>query len=81
MKTIAMTIATATAIAATPLLAGSLADADADASGTFTLEELEAAFSDLTAETFSAIDANADGEVDLAEAQAAVEAGVLPAAG
>lgn len=81
MNKFAMTFAAAAAIAATPLLAGSLADADTDASGTFSLEELQAAFPDLTAETFSAIDANADGEVDLAEAQAAVEAGVLPAAG
>jgi outer membrane murein-binding lipoprotein Lpp len=80
MKTFAMTTAAAV-LAAAPLLAGSLAEADTDGSGTFTLEELQAAFPNLTEDTFAAIDANADGEVDLAEAQAAADAGVLPAAG
>lgn len=80
MKTFAMTTAAAV-LAAAPLMAGSLAEADADGSGTFTLEELQAVFPDMTEETFTTIDANADGEVDLAEAQAAVDSGVLPAAG
>lgn len=81
MKKLALTAAALTAFAASPLAAAGLADADTDASGTFSLEELQAAFPDLTAEAFTAMDANADGEIDQAEAQAAVEAGVLPAAG
>ncbi len=81
MKNFALTVATLTAISASPLLAGGLADLDADASGTLSMEELQAVFPDLTEETFGAIDANADGDVDMDEAQAAVEAGVLPATG
>ena len=82
MKKFALTAAALTALAASPLAAmESITEADADGNGTYSLEELQAAFPDLTAETFATIDANADGEADLAGVQAAAEAGLLAAAG
>jgi cytochrome oxidase Cu insertion factor (SCO1/SenC/PrrC family) len=51
--------------------------ADTDGNGTFSLEELTAAYPDLTAETFALIDANGDGVVDQDELTAAQEAGTL----
>jgi hypothetical protein len=52
---------------------------DTDGNGTYSMEELKAAYADLTEETFKAVDANADGAVDADELQAAIEAGTLPA--
>ena len=42
---------------------------------------MQAAFPDLTEETFTAIDANGDGMIDPDELKAAQEAGVLPSDG
>jgi len=50
---------------------------DADGNGTFSMEELMAAYPNLTAETFATIDANGDGAVDQDELKAAQEAGTL----
>ncbi|MDH5531603.1 MAG: EF-hand domain-containing protein [Paracoccaceae bacterium] len=52
---------------------------DTDGNGTYSMEELKAAYADLTEETFKAVDVNADGAVDADELQAAIEAGTLPA--
>lgn len=52
---------------------------DTDGDGMYSMEELTAAYPDLTAETFALIDANADGSVDADELTAAQEAGTLPA--
>ncbi|KIC36742.1 calcium-binding protein [Leisingera sp. ANG-M7] len=82
MKNLALTAAAIAALAASPLAAmESITEADTDGNGTYSLEELQAAFPDLTEETFATIDANADGEADLAEVKAAEEAGLLPTAG
>ncbi|MEW2912761.1 EF-hand domain-containing protein [Leisingera sp. JC11] len=82
MKKLALTAAAFAALAASPLAAmDSITEADTDGNGTYSLEELQAAFPDLTEETFATIDANADGEADLAEVKAAEEAGLLAAAG
>ncbi|MBY6058075.1 EF-hand domain-containing protein [Leisingera daeponensis] len=82
MKKFALTAAALTALAASPLAAmESITEADTDGNGTYSLEELQAAFPDLTEETFATIDANADGEADLAEVKAAEEAGLLATAG
>jgi hypothetical protein len=51
---------------------------DTDGNGSYSMEELKASYADLSEETFTAIDANADGQVDAAELEAAVAAGVLP---
>jgi len=50
---------------------------DADASGNWSLTELQAVWTDLTEDGFTAIDTNADGAVDAAELQAAWDNGVL----
>ncbi|KIC15557.1 MULTISPECIES: calcium-binding protein [unclassified Leisingera] len=82
MKKLALTATALAALAASPLAAmDSITEADTDGNGTYSLEELQAAFPDLTEETFATIDANADGEADLAEVKAAEEAGLLAAAG
>lgn len=82
MKKFALTAAAVAALTASPLAAKDLAvELDADGNGTFSLEELQLAFPELTAETFATIDANADGEADAAEVNAAIEAGVLTQAG
>lgn len=82
MKTFALTAAALTALAAAPVAALDLntgvsvgigAEADVDGNGTFSMEELQAAYPELDAETFAAIDANADGEADEEEVQAARE--------
>ncbi|MEZ5731279.1 MAG: EF-hand domain-containing protein [Paracoccaceae bacterium] len=52
---------------------------DTDGNGTYSMEELKAAYADLTAELFAEVDVNADGAVDADELQAAIEAGKLPA--
>jgi len=55
---------------------------DTDESGSWSLVELQAVWTDMTEETFKSIDTSADGAVDATELQAAVDAGViaLPAA-
>ncbi len=50
---------------------------DANGDGVWSLEELQASVPDLTAETFAAIDADADGSVDATELAAAIEAGTI----
>ncbi|MCU9846945.1 EF-hand domain-containing protein [Defluviimonas sp. WL0024] len=50
---------------------------DTDGSGAYSIEELTAAYPDLTAEVFATIDVNADGVVDADELAAAREAGTL----
>ncbi|MFT6457041.1 MAG: hypothetical protein ACJARR_002768 [Pseudophaeobacter arcticus] len=79
-----MTKISLTAVAFAALIAAPLAAqvaVDADGNGSFSLEELQAAFPDLSAEAFAQIDTNEDGSADLVEVQAAKEAGILPAAG
>lgn len=52
---------------------------DEDGNGTFSMEEMQAAYPDLTEETFAEIDSNADGAIDADELAAAEAAGLLPA--
>ncbi len=52
---------------------------DTDASGTWSLVELQAAWPELTEETFTAVDTNVDGAVDTTELQVALDGGVLTA--
>lgn len=78
MKRLTLTTAAALGLMATPLLADGLsAEIDADASGTYSLDELKTAYPELTEETFGKIDINADGEADVAEIEAAQEVGLL----
>ena len=54
---------------------------DADASGSWSLAELQTVWTDLTEDGFTAIDTNADGAVDQTELQAAWDGGVLKPVG
>lgn len=53
--------------------------ADANGDGVLTLDEVRAVMPEVTAESFSAMDLNADGALDAAEVEAAQEAGLMPA--
>lgn len=53
-------------------------EADANGDGMLTLDEVQAVFPEITTESFSAMDANADGALDGAEVAAAQDAGMLP---
>lgn len=50
---------------------------DTDGNGTWSLGELQVAYPALTEETFTTIDANADGGVDPAELSAAIADGAV----
>lgn len=50
---------------------------DTDGNGSFSTEELVAAYADLTEETFKAVDTDANGEVSAEELAAAKAAGTL----
>ncbi|MEM9796407.1 MAG: EF-hand domain-containing protein [Pseudomonadota bacterium] len=75
MKSILTTTAAVLALAS-PALAQTAMDTDGD--GNVSLEELQAAFPDMTADGFTAMDTDADGVLSAAEIQAAQDAGVLP---
>lgn len=53
--------------------------ADTDGNGTWSLVELQAVWTDLTEDGFTAIDTSADGAVDATELQAALDNGVITA--
>lgn len=53
--------------------------ADADGNGTWSLEELQVAYPDLTQDSFTAMDVNADGGIDAEELAKAIGDGMLPA--
>lgn len=75
IKTLALVLGVATvAVAANAQTVVS----DTDGNGTYSIEELRAAYPDLTDEVFASVDANGDGQVDADELAAAQEAGVLP---
>lgn len=50
---------------------------DTDGNGLWSMEELKVGFPDLTEETFAQVDTTADGQIDQAEFDAAIAAGVL----
>ena len=51
---------------------------DTDGNGTYSIEELTAAYPDMNNAAFMAMDVNGDGAIDADELQAAIEAGTLP---
>ncbi len=59
-----------------PALAQDL-PADADGNGTWSMEELQVTYPNLSEETFAAMDTSADGEIDTAEYEAAMGANLL----
>lgn len=78
MKTLALTLSAA-ALAATGAMAqdaGGVQDENED--GIYSMEELTAAYPELTEEQYDAIDADGDESVTVGEFADAVEAGLLP---
>ncbi|WP_235851689.1 EF-hand domain-containing protein [Litorivita pollutaquae] len=61
-----------------PAMAQEAAEIDANGDGVMTLDEVQAVYGDVTAESFSAADENKDGALDDDEMVAAQEAGILP---
>ena len=72
----------ASALTATAVFAEDAAPvvADADANGTFSLAEVQAAYPAVTEETFKTADTDASGELSADELKAAVDAGAFTAA-
>ncbi|PVA11456.1 calcium-binding protein [Pelagivirga sediminicola] len=66
------------ALAATAAFAD-MSAIDTNGDGLVTMDEIQAAYPEVTAEQFSEIDTNGDGAVDDAEMSAAQDAGLLPA--
>jgi hypothetical protein len=79
MKRIALVLAPF-ALASAALAQATLPDVpDTDGSGSWSLVELQAVWTDLTEDSFKAIDTSADGNVDATELQAALDGGVITA--
>lgn len=74
-KTTTLLTLLAMAIAGT---AWAASPADTDGDGMLTLDEVQAAFPEIDADSFTVMDANADGMLDEAEVLAAQEAGLMP---
>ncbi len=55
------------------------ADMDTNGDGLLTIEEMQAAYPELTAEQFSELDTSGDGALDEAELVAGQESGLIPA--
>ncbi|MFV0515754.1 MAG: hypothetical protein ACK5MY_19250 [Jhaorihella sp.] len=51
---------------------------DANGDGMISLEEVQAVYPEITAETFSAMDVDQSGALDADEAAAAMDAGLMP---
>lgn len=73
------TILGAAALATSAFAAGDITSLDTNGDGLLSVDELQAAHPDVTAEQFSQIDSNGDGAVDDAELSAARDGGLLPA--
>ena len=59
--------------------ANTAAELDANQDGYLTLDELQAAYPDMTGDQFTLLDLDANGALDAEEVAAATEAGMLPA--
>lgn len=78
MKKTLTVIALALGFAATAASAQTVVT-DTDGNGTYSIEEMTAAYPDMTPELFGQIDVDASGEIDADELQAAREGGLIAA--
>lgn len=78
MNKLMTTVAVMLALSAAPALAETKVT-DTDGNGSFSKEELKAAYPDLTDATFTAMDVDGNGSIDADELQAAREAGTIAA--
>ena len=77
MKRIAILLAPL-ALASAAFAQATLPDVpDTDGNGSWSLVELQGVWTDLTEDSFKAIDTSADGAVDATELQAALDSGVI----
>ena len=77
-----MTRTTVTSIILALGMAGAVSAAtaaDSNGDGLLTIDEVQAAMPDITADAFNAMDLNADGALDASEVEAAQQAGLMPA--
>lgn len=81
MKYTTILAATLTLAGASLAQAAALEEMDANGDGMVTLDEVQAMYPEIAAETFTAADANADGTLDAEELAAAEEAGLMPMSG
>lgn len=73
-----LSAASITTLLALPVLASTITEeVDADGNGTLSLQEMQVAYPDMTADAFGLIDINGDGEADADEIKAALDAGYL----
>lgn len=81
MKKILLTLL-AVPLAAAPVWAmgEAMTEVDGNGDGMLSVEEVQAAWPEISTDDFLAMDANADGLLDADEVAAAQEGGVLPAA-
>jgi hypothetical protein len=79
MKPFALMLVPLAFVAATTAQAALPDVPDSDGSGSWSLAELQAVWTDLTDDGFKAIDTSADGAVDPVELQAALDGGVITA--
>ena len=75
MKTNVLFLAAVMAVSAVQASAATVEDADGN--GSYSMEEIAAAYPSLTDEAFADIDADQSGEVSAEELAAAIEGGVL----
>ena len=75
MKTVLLSTIIIAGLTATSFAA---AQVDTNGDGFLTLDEVNAAFPEIKAEEFSAMDVNADGVLDNGEVAAAQDAGLMP---
>ena len=75
MKTLLLTTAFGLGLAT---VAAAAEEIDANGDGLLTLDEVQAAFPEITADSFTAMDVNADGALDDDEVTAAQDAGLMP---
>lgn len=76
MKKIVLTLAAAAAFFAVQAQAETMVE-DTDGNGTYSMEEMAAAYESMTDELFAQIDADGNAEVSAEELAAAVEAGLI----
>lgn len=79
MKSFPLTLLAALGLTIPALAMGAgAAERDANGDGLLTIEEVQAAYPEVTTESFTAMDTNADGALDAEEVAAAEEAGMMP---
>lgn len=62
-----------------PAFVWAAGEIDANGDGILTLDEVQAVFPEITADSFATMDVNADGALDQEEVTAAQQAGLMPA--